>query len=127
MRLTGDVASAGSLPKGRMTSVGSVDVLDQRPTRSHYSPVPVSSLTPRSNVLSPSTSQHAFRLTPHESSLRPPRLKCSEINPTSLPGEVIHAEREYAARLETGRHDPPMSTLAKLVKALKVKVTQLLE
>jgi len=110
-----------------MTSVGSVDVLDQRPTRSHYSPVPVSSLTPRSNVLSPSTSQDAFRLTPHESSLRPPRLKCSEINQTCLPGEVIHAEREYAAGLETGRHDPPMSTLAKLVKALKVKVTQLLE
>jgi len=27
---------------------------------------------------------------------------------------VIHAEREYAARLETSRHDPPMSTLAKL-------------
>ncbi len=126
MWLTGDVASAGSLPKGRMTSVGSVEVLDQRPTRSHYSPVPVSSVTPRSNVLSPSTSQHAFRLTPHESSLRPPRLKCSEINPTALPGEVIHAERDYAARLETGRHDPPMSTLAKLAKALKVTVAELL-
>jgi len=35
--------------------------------------------------------------------------------------------REYIARLETGKHDPPLSTLEKLAKALKVKVTELLE
>jgi len=35
--------------------------------------------------------------------------------------------REYIARLETGRHDPPLSTLERLAKALKVKVGRLLE
>ena len=35
--------------------------------------------------------------------------------------------REYVARLETGHHDPPLSTLQRLAKALKVKVTKLLE
>lgn len=33
----------------------------------------------------------------------------------------------YIARLEIGRHDPSLSTLVKLAKALKVKVTELLE
>jgi len=35
--------------------------------------------------------------------------------------------RAYLARLEIGRHDSPLSTLTKLAKALKVKVTELLE
>ena len=35
--------------------------------------------------------------------------------------------REYIARLETGHHDPSLSTLKKLAKALKVKVGKLLE
>jgi transcriptional regulator with XRE-family HTH domain len=33
----------------------------------------------------------------------------------------------YVARLEQGRHDPPLSTLAKLAKALKVSVAELLK
>jgi transcriptional regulator with XRE-family HTH domain len=33
----------------------------------------------------------------------------------------------YIARLETGRHDPTLSTLEKLAKALRVKVAKLLE
>jgi transcriptional regulator with XRE-family HTH domain len=33
----------------------------------------------------------------------------------------------YVARLEQGRHDPPLSTLAKLAKALKVTVAELLK
>ncbi len=33
--------------------------------------------------------------------------------------------RAYLARLEMGRHDPPLSTLAKLAKALKVSVAEL--
>ena len=35
--------------------------------------------------------------------------------------------REYIARLETGHHDPSLSTLVKLAKALKVKPGKLLE
>jgi transcriptional regulator with XRE-family HTH domain len=35
--------------------------------------------------------------------------------------------RAYLARLEMGRHDPPLSRLEKLAKALGVKVTRLLE
>ena len=33
----------------------------------------------------------------------------------------------YIARLEIGMHDPPLSTLAKLAKALKVTVAELVE
>lgn len=35
--------------------------------------------------------------------------------------------REYVARLETGRHDPSLSTLARLAKALGVPVARLVE
>ncbi len=35
--------------------------------------------------------------------------------------------RAYLARLEIGRHDPPLSTLVRLARALNVKVTELLE
>jgi transcriptional regulator with XRE-family HTH domain len=35
--------------------------------------------------------------------------------------------RAYLARLEMGRHDPPLSRLHKLAKALGVPVTALLE
>lgn len=35
--------------------------------------------------------------------------------------------REHIARLETGHHDPSLSTLVKLAKALKVKPGELLE
>ena len=35
--------------------------------------------------------------------------------------------REYLWRLETGRQDPTLGTLERLAKALKVKVTELLE
>lgn len=35
--------------------------------------------------------------------------------------------RGYLARLETGRHDPTITTLEKLAKALRVKVGALLE
>ena len=35
--------------------------------------------------------------------------------------------REYVARLELGQHDPSLSALVKLAKALKVKVAELLE
>jgi len=35
--------------------------------------------------------------------------------------------REYVARLEAGQHNPSLSTLTQLAKALKVKVAELLE
>ncbi len=38
-----------------------------------------------------------------------------------------HISRAYLARMEIGRHDPPLSTLVRLAKALNVKVTELLE
>ena len=41
--------------------------------------------------------------------------------------EKAGVSRAYLARLEIGRHDPPLSTLEKLAKALKVKVGKLLE
>ncbi len=39
----------------------------------------------------------------------------------------VGVSREYVARLETGHHDPPLSTLTKLAKALKVTVAELVE
>jgi putative transcriptional regulator len=41
--------------------------------------------------------------------------------------EKVGVSREYIARLETGRHDPPLSTVEKLAKALGVRVGRLLE
>ena len=35
--------------------------------------------------------------------------------------------RGYLARLEIGRHDPPLSMLARLAKALRVSVVDLLQ
>ena len=35
--------------------------------------------------------------------------------------------REYLARLETGRQDPRVSVLAKIAKALRVKVSALVD
>jgi len=35
--------------------------------------------------------------------------------------------RAYLARLEMGRHDPPLSRVRKLAKALRVKVGRLVE
>jgi transcriptional regulator with XRE-family HTH domain len=39
----------------------------------------------------------------------------------------VGVSREYIARLEGGHHDPPLSTLERLAKALNVKVGRLLE
>lgn len=41
--------------------------------------------------------------------------------------EKAGINRGYLARLETGRHDPTITTLEKLAKALRVKVAALLE
>ncbi len=39
----------------------------------------------------------------------------------------VGVSREYVARLDTGHHDPPLSTLTKLAKALRVSVSELVE
>ncbi len=41
--------------------------------------------------------------------------------------EKVGFSRAYIARLEIGRHDPTLSTLERLAKALKVKVGKLVE
>jgi transcriptional regulator with XRE-family HTH domain len=41
--------------------------------------------------------------------------------------EKVGLSREYIARLETGKHDPPLSRVEKLAKALKVPIENLLK
>jgi transcriptional regulator with XRE-family HTH domain len=41
--------------------------------------------------------------------------------------EKVGVSRGYLSRLEMGRHDPPLSLLRRLAKALGVKVGRLLE
>jgi len=41
--------------------------------------------------------------------------------------EKVGVSREYIARLEAGKHDPPLSRIEKLAKALNVKLGRLLE
>lgn len=41
--------------------------------------------------------------------------------------EEASVTREYIARLETGRHDPPLSRVEALAKALKVPIEKLLK
>jgi transcriptional regulator with XRE-family HTH domain len=41
--------------------------------------------------------------------------------------EEAGVSREYIARLETGRHDPPLSRVEKLANALKVSIGRLLK
>ena len=37
----------------------------------------------------------------------------------------VGVSREYIARLETGKHDPSLSTLNQLARALKIRVAEL--
>jgi putative transcriptional regulator len=41
--------------------------------------------------------------------------------------EKVGVSREYIARLETGKHDPPLSRVEKLAKALKMPIEKLLK
>ncbi len=41
--------------------------------------------------------------------------------------DLSGVSREYIARIELGQHDPTLSTLEKLAKALGVKVSRLLD
>ena len=41
--------------------------------------------------------------------------------------EMVGVTREYIARLETGKHDPPLSRVEQLAKALGVSIRALVE
>ena len=41
--------------------------------------------------------------------------------------EKVGLSREYIARLETGKHDPPLSRVEKLAKALGVPIEKLVK
>jgi len=41
--------------------------------------------------------------------------------------ERVDVSRAYLSRLEMGRHDPPLSLLRRLAKALRVKVSDLVD
>jgi transcriptional regulator with XRE-family HTH domain len=60
-------------------------------------------------------------------SMRLKRLRADQKMSQADLAAKVGMSREYIARLETGHHDPPISTLERLAKALKVKVGRLLE
>jgi transcriptional regulator with XRE-family HTH domain len=39
----------------------------------------------------------------------------------------LGVSREYIARLESGQHDPPLSTVERLAKLLRVSITKLVK
>ena len=41
--------------------------------------------------------------------------------------DQVGVSREYIARLEGGKHDPPLSTIEKLAKNLRVKIQDLVK
>ncbi len=53
------------------------------------------------------------------------RARC-ELSQAAL-AKKVGTSREYIARLELGQHDPSLTTLTKLAKALNVNVRELLE
>ena len=59
--------------------------------------------------------------------LRLKKLRAQREMSQAVLAEKSGISREYIARLETGHHDPSLSTLVKLAKVLKVKVGELLE
>ena len=41
--------------------------------------------------------------------------------------DKLGVTREYVARLESGLHDPPLSTVERLAKTLRVSITKLVK
>ncbi len=67
-------------------------------------------------------------MAPHKRmSMRLKKLRQSRGLTQGQLAEKAGFSRAYIARLEIGRHDPTLSTLEKLAKALKVKAGKLLE
>ncbi len=66
-------------------------------------------------------------MTAQSFAMRLKRLRADrEMSQADLAAKV-GVSREYIARLELGQHDPPLSTLEALAKALKVRVGRLVE
>ncbi len=68
-------------------------------------------------------------MTPHHKRMRQAlkRLRMARGLSQEGLGRKTGLSREFIARLETGKHDPSLTTLTKLAKALKVKVAELVE
>jgi transcriptional regulator with XRE-family HTH domain len=67
-------------------------------------------------------------MAPHERlSMRLKKLREAKRLTQEQLAEKAGFSRAYVSRLEMGRHDPPLSALEKLAKALKVKVAKLVE
>jgi len=66
-------------------------------------------------------------MSPRTFAVRLKRLRESRGLTQERLAKKVGISRGYLARLEMGRHDPPLSRLRKLAKALGVPVTTLLE
>jgi transcriptional regulator with XRE-family HTH domain len=66
-------------------------------------------------------------MTPKVFGMRLKELRTKRAMSQDALARKIGVSREYIARLEGGHHDPPLSTLEKLAKALGVKPGRLIE
>jgi transcriptional regulator with XRE-family HTH domain len=66
-------------------------------------------------------------MSPERFAMRLKQLRESRAMTQEALAKKAGMSRAYLARLEIGRHDPPLSRLRKLAKALKVSVADLVE
>jgi len=66
-------------------------------------------------------------MSPERFAMRLKRLREARGLTQEALAEKIGVSRAYLARLEMGRHDPPLSRLRAIAKALRVKVSRLIE
>jgi transcriptional regulator with XRE-family HTH domain len=66
-------------------------------------------------------------MSPQRFAMRLKKLRESRGLTQEALAQKAHISRAYLARLEMGRHDPHLSRLRKLAKALGVKISELAE
>lgn len=66
-------------------------------------------------------------MSPRTFAVRLKRLRLSRGLTQEALAKKVGVSRGYLARLEMGRHDPPLSRLRRLARVLRVKVTELVE
>jgi transcriptional regulator with XRE-family HTH domain len=66
-------------------------------------------------------------MSPKRFAVRLRELRESRAMTQEMLARKIGVTRAYLSRLEMGRHDPPLSRLRKLAKALRVSVADLVE